>query len=130
MKYASFFLSLLIIPSAFAIPPGKWQCTAYDAKEHNFTAVGEAMDSAQRAAIAACHAASNQPKTCKSAQSFCEQGPLSLNSAECLVSDDTGRSWSADGSDACRTAMSMCYQFHYLQGGPHGQCTIKHDATS
>ena len=127
MKYFCFILSLLTMTTSFAsIPPGQWQCIAFDAKERNFPAVAHSMKKALKDATALCAIESSQPKTCKSAQSFCEQGPLSLNDDRCLVTDDDGHSWNASGEDACRTAMSMCNQWQYLHGSTRSACTVKH----
>ena len=126
MKYTCFFLCLLTLTSSFAIPPGQWQCIAFDAKERDFPAVGLSMPLAMEAAVALCKIESSQAKTCKSAQSFCEQGPLSLIEEGCLVTDDDGHSWEASGDDSCRTAMSMCNQWQYLHGSTRSACSVKH----
>ena len=123
----SLILILLAIHSvSFAIPPGLWQCFAIDAEQQNFLANGRSMQQAQRAAVEVCKQQSGKPRSCKSAQSFCEQGPLSLNGNRCLVTDNAGHSWDTTGSDACKSAMDMCNNFLYLQGGPRGQCSVKH----
>jgi hypothetical protein len=121
-----FSLSLLITSFSFAIPPGQWQCIAFDAKERDFPATATSMQGAINAATVACKRSSSQPGTCKSAQSFCEQGPLSLIEDRCLVTDDNGHSWDTTGQDSCKSAMSMCNQWQYLHGTPRGQCSVKH----
>jgi hypothetical protein len=110
----------------FAIPPGQWQCMAIDSQQQNFTSTGSSQEAAMHAAVTVCKQQSSRAKSCKSAQSFCEQGPLSLNDDHCLVTDNAGHSWDTNGEDACKTAMNMCNQFLYLEAGPRGQCSVKH----
>jgi hypothetical protein len=126
MKYLLTITLLTITTITFAIPPGHWQCYAIDATQTNFEAIGETLAQAQQTAIHACKQQSSKPASCKSAQSFCEQGPLSLIDDRCLVTDNAGHSWDTTGHDACKSAMDMCNQFLYLQAGPRGQCSVKH----
>lgn len=112
-----------LIPSG--IPPGKWQCIAFDAKEQNFPALEMNAKKAMHLALANCHTHSTLPKSCHVAESFCEQGPLSLIEDHCLVSDDQGHVWNTNGVNACQTAMELCNQFQALQAQP-GQCGVKH----
>ena len=127
MKESLLFVIILAITTVtFAIPPGLWQCFALDAQQRNFSANGNSLLEAQLAALKSCKNQSEKPKSCQSAQSFCEQGPLSLHEDRCLVTDNAGHSWDTNGVDACKTAIDMCNQFLYLQGGPRGQCSIKH----
>ena len=111
---------------AKSIPPGQWQCMAFDFKKNQFDAIGFSLPAAMTLAKSTCKKNSTQPASCQSAQSFCEQGPLSLNEPRCLVTDNAGHSWDTTGPDACKTAMSMCDNFLYLQAGPRGQCSVKH----
>jgi hypothetical protein len=126
MKYVALFVSLIVITPVFANAPGHWQCIAIDAKENNYSATGLSIEAAMKTATQNCKKASPQPKSCKSAQSFCEQGPLSVNGEHCLVTDDDGHAWDLDGKDACRNALLMCNRFLALEGGPRGQCWVKH----
>ena len=126
MKYTCFFFCLLTSSLSFAIPPGQWQCIAFDAQERDFPAVVHSIQIAMKAAIERCKQESAQAKTCKSAQSFCEQGPLTLMNEPCLVTDDAGHSWEAEGDDSCKTAIAMCNQWQYLHGSTRSACTIKH----
>ncbi|MDF1645391.1 MAG: hypothetical protein P1U61_00195 [Legionellaceae bacterium] len=130
MKQWIFFLSLCLSLPAFAIaidiPPGQWQCMAVDKKEKNFGGFGKSMNAARRAAKAECRRRSNQPKTCQTAQSYCEQGPVSTIEDRCIVSDESGRTWNTTGQDACRTAKYLCQQWQYLHGSTRSVCTIKH----
>ncbi len=112
-----------LVPSA--IPPGKWRCIAYDAKEQNFPAVAPNLKHAMVAATSLCRNKSSLPKSCHVAESFCDQGPLSLIEDYCLVSDDMGHVWNTNGENACQTAMQLCNQFQFLQAQP-GQCNVKH----
>ncbi len=127
MKQSLLSLILMAMTTpTMAIPPGQWQCFAMDAKESNFSATGYSIPKAQAAAIRVCQQQSTHPKSCKSAQSYCEQGPLSLIDDRCLVTDNAGHSWDTTGKDSCKTAMDMCNQFLYLQAGARGQCSVKH----
>ncbi len=117
---------ILISTVAFAIPPGQWQCVAFDKNESNYSAVGTSPKLAQHAAIARCKKESYNAKTCRTAQSYCEQGPLSLLEDRCIVSDSAGRAWNTTGSNACTTALSLCNNYEYLNGVTRSQCTIKH----
>ena len=126
MKTSVLFILLTLSSLAMAIPPGHWQCFAIDSTQSNFSANGDSMPLAQQAAMQACKQQSNQPASCRTAQSFCEQGPLSLIDNRCLVTDNAGHSWDTTGKSACNTAMDLCNQFLYLQAGPRGQCSIKH----
>ncbi len=69
------------------------------------------------------------PKTCRTAQSYCEEQPIS-GQGRCIVTDDDGHAWDIDGEDSCKKAMSMCNRFLYLEGGAHGQCWIKYGGES
>lgn len=125
MKYISLLACLLITLQAVASPKGQWQCMAFDAKKRNFVATAKTIEKAMEDATTRCKQGSNQPKTCKSAQSFCEQGAFG-DDDRCLVTDDDGHAWDLNGDNACRTAMEMCNRFIYLEGGAHGQCWVKH----
>jgi hypothetical protein len=99
---------------------------AVDAKEQNYAAFGKSMRAARRAAKVACRRRSDHHKTCQTAQSYCEQGPVALIDNRCIVSDESGRTWNATGRTACRTAKQLCQQFQYLHGSTRSVCTIKH----
>ena len=107
------------------IPPGQWQCLAYDSKEQSYEGYGTNMNLAMQAASTLCHKTSHRRKTCKTAQSFCEQGPISLIDDRCIVTDDNGQTWNTTGHDACKSALELCYHWQYLHG-VQSQCTIKH----
>lgn len=122
----SFGLSLPAFAIAIDIPPGQWQCMAIDQKELNYAAFGKSMLAARRAAKAECRHRSAHKKTCITAQSYCEQGPVALIDNRCVVSDESGRIWNATGRTACRTAKQLCQQYQYLHGSTRSVCTIKH----
>ena len=122
----AFFLSFPAFAIAIDIPPGQWQCMAVDKKEQNYGAFGKSMNAARRAAKAECRRRSNAPRTCQTAQSYCEQGPVSLIEDRCIVSDESGRTWNTTGQNACRTARYLCQQWQYLHGSTRSACTIKH----
>lgn len=130
MKQWLALLALLFSFNAFAIaidvPPGQWQCMAVDQKERNYGAFGKSIKAARRAAKAECRRRSEVPRTCRTAESYCEQGPTSLIENRCIVSDESGRTWNATGKDACRTARYLCQQFQYLHGSTRSACTIRH----
>lgn len=106
-----------------AIPPGHWQCFAFDSKEKSYEGIGKSQKTAMQSALIECKRRARE-KHCKTAQSYCEQGPLSLED-RCFVSDTAGRSWSATGPDACKTAMSLCVEWQFLHGKTT-QCSVKH----
>ena len=126
MKCLTVLSGLLLSTAALAIPPGQWQCIAFDKNEGNYSAVGSSLRLAEGAAVARCKKESTAAKTCKSAQSFCEQGPLSLIEDRCVVSDGAGRTWNTTGTNACKTALTMCNNYEYLNGITRSQCNIKH----
>ena len=124
-------IMLLVTPMlAFAsihstIPPGKWQCLAFDLKEHSFPGIAVNPKNAMKDAKLLCQQKSSLPRSCKTAQSFCEQGPLSLMGETCLVTDDGGHSWDTTGDHACKSAMELCTQFQFFYNLAT-QCNIKH----
>ncbi len=120
------FFSFQTFAIAIDIPPGQWQCMAVDTKERNYGAFGKSMNAARRAAKAECRRRSNYPKTCQTAQSYCEQGPVSLIEDRCIVSDESGRTWNTTGKNACHTAKYLCQQWQYLHGSTRSVCTVKH----
>jgi hypothetical protein len=126
MKKTISVLACIITLQTSAASPQQWKCMAFDAKGSNFEATGITIEKAMSASKIKCKADSNQANTCKSAQSYCEQVPLSGNDDRCLVTDDDGHAWDLDGDDSCKTAMEMCNRFIYLEGGAHGQCWVKH----
>lgn len=111
---------------AIDIPPGQWQCMAMDNLDSNYGGYGKSMKKARQAARIACRKRSKNPRSCKTSQSFCEQGPVSLIENRCLVSDEFGRTWNTTGQDSCRTAMYLCQQWQYLHGSTRSQCSVKH----
>lgn len=125
------FASLLFIPTLLTagipstIPPGKWQCIAFDAKENSYSGLGNNATQAVKDAKAKCSHASTLPKSCHSAESFCEQGPLSLLGDSCLVTDESGHSWNTTGTNACKSALELCTQFQFLYSYA-SQCSVKH----
>ena len=121
-----FGLSLPAFAISIDIPPGKWQCMAVDKEAHNYAAFGKSMLAARLAAKKECRYRSAYKKTCQTAQSYCEQGPVSLIDNRCVVSDESGRMWNATGRTACRTAKQLCQQYQYLHGSTRSVCTIKH----
>ena len=125
MKYITVLLCLLATTLSAGIPPGQWQCLAFDEQEHSYEALGNSMQQAIQAAAIRCKDESKQSKSCKTAQSFCEQGPLSLIEDRCLVSDENGRSWNTTGLDACKTAIELCNEYQFLHG-IESQCSVKH----
>ncbi|WP_133127318.1 hypothetical protein [Legionella nagasakiensis] len=124
MKYISLLMCLATTSISAAIPPGQWQCFAFDSKERSYQGLGDTLQQAMQAAEMQCKSKSAQSH-CKTAQSYCEQGPLSLIENRCLVTDNNGRSWNATGRDACKTALSLCTEWQFLHGKT-SQCTVKH----
>ena len=125
-KVANIFVLLSTITFTLhaAIPPGQWQCLAFDTRERNYQAFGMTLKEAMQAAKQRCQHESGQ-RACKVAQSYCEQGPLSLIDDRCIVTDESGRAWNATGKDACRTATALCTEWQFLHGNT-SQCVVKH----
>jgi hypothetical protein len=126
-------LTLLIASISFScwaitidVPPGQWQCMAVDKKEQNYGAFGKNMKKARHAALVECRRRSDIPKTCRTAQSYCEQGPISTIEDRCIVTDESGRTWNTTGKNACKTALSLCRQWEYLHGSTRSVCSVKH----
>jgi hypothetical protein len=123
MKLLSLILCLCLTPVfAGTIPAGQWQCSAFDDEENDYEALGASLQEAMQSAEVRCKRQSPKPHTCKTAQSFCEQG---LGDLECLVTDETGRSFRATGSNACKDALEQCNEWEYLHG-IESQCLVKH----
>lgn len=128
MKIIAYFL--IFFPAfVFAnvpsnIPPGKWQCIAFDIKENSYFGVGPTIKLAAVDGIARCRHKSTLPRSCRVAQSFCELGPIAMGDT-CLVTDGQGHSWDTTGVNACRAAMEMCTHFQWLYNLPT-QCSVKH----
>lgn len=130
MYILSFICSFGTMSNAFAIaidiPPGQWQCMAIDSQKRNYGGYGKSMRAAKKAAKSECKKRSNNPKSCKTAGSYCEQGPTSLIEDRCIVSDESGRTWNTTGQNACQTARYLCQQWQYLHGSTRSVCTIRH----
>ncbi|MDX2345708.1 MAG: hypothetical protein QNK11_02385 [Legionella sp.] len=122
----SFCLSLPAFAIAIDIPAGQVQCMAVDKKERNYAAFGKSFRTARHAAKIECKHRSEHPRTCKTAQSYCERGPITTIDNRCVVSDESGRTWNTTGRNACRSAKYMCQQYQYLHGSTRSVCTIKH----
>ena len=120
------YLSLPAFAIAIDIAPGQWQCMAVDKKGLNYGKAGKSMLAARRAARIECKQRSDAPRTCKTAQSYCEQGPTTTIDNRCIVSDESGRTWNTTGRNACRAAKHLCQQYQYLHGSTRSVCTIKH----
>jgi hypothetical protein len=121
-----FFITSPTWAIAIDIPPGKWQCMSVDNKERNYGALGKSLKAARHAALIECRRRSEHPKSCRTAQSYCEQGPLTTLENRCIVSDESGRTWNTTGQDACKSALYMCRQWQYLHGSTRSMCSIKH----
>lgn len=132
MKKLNFFLIVLAAPVVLfaarmppAVPPGKWRCMTFDLKENTYSGIGTSIYQAAHESLSYCRRKSTLPKTCRVAQSFCEQGPLADLGDTCLVTDEQGHSWDTTGADACRSAMEMCAHFQWLYNLPTA-CSVKH----
>jgi hypothetical protein len=126
IKSLTLLILTMLTPLSFAqIPPGQWLCYAFDAQKQSYEGLGDSIKSAMKNADANCVKKSHQSRHCKIAQSYCEQGPLSLIDDRCVVSDTNGRSWNATGTDACKIALNMCTRWQFLHGKT-SQCSVKH----
>lgn len=129
MKY--FALIILMVSTTVSanipskIPLGKWQCLAFDEKHYSYSGVGANTREAMHAAKKLCRNKSKSRLTCETAQSFCEQGPLSLIDDRCIVRDTNGRTWNATGINSCKTARKLCSQWQFLHGKTN-QCSVAH----
>lgn len=124
MRYLVIVLCLATQLTYARIPPGQWLCFAYDNVEQSYEGLGNSRRDAMREAKSSCLKKSKK-KGCVTAQSYCEQGPLSLIENRCLVTDAKGRSWNATGQDACKVALSLCTKWQFLHGRS-SQCSVKH----
>jgi hypothetical protein len=132
MKYPliSYIAAFFILPISYASSvPQEWSCLSFDAKEQSYKGKALTLDEAMKNAKSSCQKSSSQAKTCRTAQSYCEEQPIS-GQGRCIVTDDDGHAWDIDGEDSCKKAMSMCNRFLYLEGGAHGQCWIKYGGES
>lgn len=133
MKYSilTCFASILMLaPLAHAANvQQEWSCMSFDSKEQSYKATALTIEESMKNAKTVCQKNSSQPKTCRTAQSYCEEQPIS-GQGRCIVTDDDGHAWDIDGEDSCKKAMSMCNRFLYLEGGAHGQCWIKYGGES
>lgn len=102
-----------------------WHCMAFDKQASNFEATAPTLEKAMKTAKQQCQTLSAFKKTCKTAQSYCDEVEIGDHS-RCLVTDDDGHAWDLHTEDACKKALAMCQQFIYLEGGAHGKCWIKH----
>ena len=105
--------------------PGQWQCIAFDKQHDSFAGAGKNSTYAMRSAVRACQKKSKYRQTCKSAQSFCEQGPISLIDDRCTVRDRTGKTWNTTGEQACKVAKKQCVQWQFFHGKT-SQCNVVH----
>src|ERR1700722_9140809 len=101
MNYLLVLLCLISTTLSAAIPPGKWQCFAFDTQKNSYEGFGLTLHDAKQTALLRCHNESSLGKTCKTAQSYCEQGPIALSEDRCIVSDREGHTWNGTGADAC-----------------------------
>jgi hypothetical protein len=110
----------------YAIPPGQWECSAFDNYKHNYKAYGKTLQQAMNNAYMKCSGGAKRRTGCRTAQSFCQQGPLSLIDDRCIVSDDAGRAWNTTGLNACKTALSLCTQWQFNSAPTTGSnCIVR-----
>jgi hypothetical protein len=125
-KIISLIVMLGLYHTAFAIQPGSWQCTSFDSHKQIFKAQSLTLQRALYAAKRKCQKESHYG-ACKTAQSFCQQGPLSLVDDRCVASDDSGWAWNTTGINACKTALSLCNQWAFKNGTALGtNCIVRH----
>jgi len=118
------FISL---PSLATPPPGHWECQAFDGNNRAYAAIAKQRQQAISKAYSKCRNTSRQRSTCRTAQSYCSQGPLSLIDDRCVVSDDNGRAWNTTGTKACKTGVSLCTQWQFRHGNSRGStCLVRH----
>lgn len=131
IKRLSFYTLILTFSSLTHAShvPTEWSCLAFDTKEQSYQATGLTIEQSMEKAKVSCKKSSTQPKTCRTAQSYCEEQPISGH-GRCIVTDDDGHAWDIDGENSCKKALSMCNRFIYLEGGAHGQCWIKYGGES
>lgn len=123
----SLFLSVTISQSYALAPPGHWECRAFDSNNRSYSAIAKQRNLAIAKSYDKCRANSRVRATCRTAQSFCNQGPLSLIDNRCVASDENGRSWNTTGVNACKTAVSLCNQWQFRHGNTRGStCLVRH----
>ena len=125
MNYLIVLMCLLSTTLSAAIPPGKWQCFAFDEQKNSYEAFGLTLQNAKKGALLRCKKESSLHRSCKTAESFCEQGPIALSDDRCIVSDQDGHTWNGIGPAGCKAAMEQCSGYQLLQG-PQSPCTIRH----
>ncbi len=129
-RFSSYALALTFSSFVYAAHvPTEWLCLSFDTREKSYQATGLTIEESMKKAKSSCQKGSTQPKTCRTAQSYCEEQPVS-GQGRCIVTDDDGHAWDIDGENSCKKALSMCNRFIYLEGGAHGQCWIKYGGES
>jgi len=121
-------LLLIASPTSQALPPpGQWECHAFDAHKRNYSATATYLQDAINKSYRSCRNNSQVRSSCRSAQSFCTEGPKKIDHRKCIVTDIKGRSWFSRGPNACKSAMAQCYQWQFKRGQPHGgNCMVRH----
>lgn len=119
---------LLIQRTGFAFaPPGYWECSAFDGNNRGYNAIAKQRSKAINKAYQKCRNDSQIRSSCRTAQSYCTQGPLSLIDDRCVASDERGRTWNTTGVFACKTAVSLCTEWQFLHGNSRGStCVVRH----
>lgn len=119
---------LIASPVTQALPPaGKWECHAFDAHKRNYTSIATYLQDAINKAYRSCRNNSQVRSTCRTAQSFCSEGPKKIAHRRCIASDIKGRTWFSNGPNACKSAMAQCNRWQFNHGHPRrGGCMIRH----
>lgn len=124
-KHIIALLTIFTTVTFAQIPPGQWMCYAFDGNNKSYEGMGDSVKTAMKDASKNCFNNSNNKKSCKTAQSYCQQGPLSLIDDRCVVTDTNGRTWNATGPRACDVALSLCKRWQFLHGKTN-PCSVKH----
>ena len=108
-------------------PVAQWKCFAFDFYGKSFQGLGEDIKHAMRDSRVNCLQHSSRRTTCKTAQSYCEQGPFSEGDNRCVAVDNSGKAFNATGAESCDVAITICDEWQYLHGNPQARnCRIVH----
>lgn len=100
-----------------------WQCFAFDNKHQSFTANSRGLKRTMRLAKRKCRKQSRRPKTCQTAQSYCQANKIA-SERECLVTDKSGKTFT---SKHCKQALVSCRLWQFKHGAPNSSnCNINH----
>lgn len=129
MKRQLLLLSALLCSAqVYAEPPlAVWKCYSFDYYRKSYDGIGKTVRLAMKDARKNCVQHSKKSHSCVTAQSYCEQGPLSNQEDRCIAVDGSGKSFNATGPEACDVAMTICNDWQFVHGNSQRRhCSIVH----